>query len=317
MGQGLSGTLNLQTVKPLSFGKRIIAMNARYEMSSVDDLGSNTEDTGNRYNITFIDKFAKDTFGVALGYAHLESPIASQEFGTYGWNRNSRPGVPNGTYATDGLKVFARSGTNKRDGFIGVFQWRPTDNFSSIIDTYYSKFRREETARGHETHIGGYNGGVAPGLNYTTTKIVDNTLVGGVATGVYPLARNNYNDRQDKLSAIGWNNELRYGKWIFVADLSYSKADRQELDLETQAQYRGAGDVPLLDTATYNVATGDFPTATFGLNYADPDRVQVGPTIYGAGYGKVPMVKDELTSYKASASRTLGKFFDNAEVGIN
>jgi iron complex outermembrane receptor protein len=317
VGQGLSGTLDLRTVKPLSFGRRIIALNARYEMSSLDDLGSDAEDDGNRYNITFIDNYANNTFGVALGYAHLESPIAAQEFGTYGWNRNSRPNVPSGTYVTDGLKVFARSGTNTRDGFIGVFQYRPNENFSSVIDAYYSKFRREETARGHETHIGGYNGGVDPGLNYTSTKIVNNTLVGGTATGVYPLARNNYNDREDQLSAIGWNNEFRFEDWILIGDISYSKAEREELNLETQAQYRDAGNLPVLDTANYDLTSGDFPTASFGLNYADPARVQVGPTIYGAGYGKVPMIKDELTSYKVSASRSLGKFFDTIEVGFN
>jgi hypothetical protein len=90
VGQGLSGTLNLQTVKPLSFAKRIIALNARYEVGSIDDLGSDSKHTGNRFSATYIDKFANDKIGVAFGYAHLDSPIASKEFGTYGWNRNSR-----------------------------------------------------------------------------------------------------------------------------------------------------------------------------------------------------------------------------------
>ena len=31
-------------------------------------------------------------------------------------------------------------------------------------------------------------------------------------------------------------------------------------------------------------------------NYADPATVQVGPTIYGAGYSKIPAVTDELKS---------------------
>ncbi len=315
VGQGLSGTLNLQTVQPLSIARRTVAVNGRYETNSLDKLGSDSKHTGNRLSATYIDQFAQNTVGLALGYAHLESPIAAQEFGTYGWNRNTRPGVAAGTYATDGLKVFARSGTNTRDGFIGVLQWRPTAEFSSVIDAYYSKFRREETNRGQETHIGGYNGGNNPGLNYTSARVVNGTLVGGTATGVYPLVRNIYNDRNDKLTAIGWNNQYRYEKWILTGDLSYSKAERNELNLETQAQYRSAAGAAVLDTTTYDL--GGTPRAGSTLNYADPARIQVGPTIYGAGYGKVPKVKDELTSYRVSASRSLDTVVDNVEVGFN
>lgn len=320
VGQGLSGTLNLQTIKPLSFARRTVALNARYEMNSLSDLGSDAKDKGNRLSATYIDQFADKTIGVAIGYAHLESPIASQEYGTYGYNTNGRPGVAAGTRATDGLKTFARSGTNTRDGVIGVVQWRPTTNFSSVLDAYYSKFRREETNRGIETHIGGYSNnesGPTPAMAYTATKIVNGTLVGGTVTGVNPLVRGIYNDRVDKLTAFGWNNEYRTDNWVFVGDLSYSKAERDELNLETQAHYRDAAGAFVYDTVSYDLTSGDFPTATYGRNYADTARVQIGNTIYGAGYGKVPMVEDELTAYKLSASRKLGKIFSNVEFGVN
>lgn len=319
VGQGLSATLNLQTIKPLSFARRTVALNARYEMNSLDNLGSDAKDSGNRLSATYIDQFADKTVGVAIGYAHLESPIASQEYGTYGYNTNGRPGVAAGTRATDGLKTFARSGTNTRDGVIGVFQWRPTANFSSVVDAYYSKFRREETKRGIETHIGGYNNnepGTAPGMAYTSATIVNGTVTGGTVTGVNPLVRGIYNDREDKLTAFGWNNEYRTDNWIFVGDLSYSKAERDELNLETQAHYRDTAGAFAYDTVTYNLA-GSFPTATYGRNYADAARVQIGNTIYGAGYGKVPMVEDELTAYKLTASRKLDKIFSAVEFGIN
>lgn len=317
VGQGLSGTLNLQTVKPLAFGRRAVALNARYETNSLDHLGSDAKHTGNRLSATYIDQFAGKTVGVAFGAAHLDSPIAGQEFGTYGWNTNSRPSVGAGVYATDGLKAFARSGKNTRDGFIGVVEWRPSDAFTSVVDAYYSKFRREETDRGIETHIGGYNGGNNPGLNYTSATVVNNTLVGGTASGLYPLVRGIYNDRTDKLTALGWNNQYRYEKWIFTGDYSYSKAERKELNLETQAQYRDAAGAAVLDTATYSLTGGGFPIEKFGLNYADPARIQVGPTIYGAGYGKVPSVKDELNSYKLAASRGLDTIFSNVDFGFN
>ncbi|HLP01944.1 MAG TPA: TonB-dependent receptor [Opitutaceae bacterium] len=317
VGQGLSGTLDLQTVKPFSFAHRTVAMNARYEMNSLGSLGSDSEDTGYRLSATYIDQFANRTVGVAFGYAHLDSPIASAEYGTYGWNTNSRPGVPAGTYATDGLKVFARSGTNTRDGLVGIVEWRPSDAFTSVIDAYYSKFRHEETNRGLEAHIGGYNGGNNPGLDYTAATVANNTLVGGVATGIYPLARNIYNKRTDELTALGWHGEYRPGDWIFAGDVSYSKAEREELNLETQAQYRGTDGNAVLDTITYDLTGGHFPTIDGTLDYADPARIQVGPTIYGAGYGKVPQIKDELTSYRLAVVRKLTKVLESIEFGAN
>ncbi|MBI3885373.1 MAG: TonB-dependent receptor [Opitutae bacterium] len=320
VGQGLSGTLDLETVKPLSYSRRAIALNVRGEYNSVKNLGSDSKHTGNRYSVTYIDQSADKTMGIAFGYAHLESPIIGQEFGTYGWHNGGISGVPGSARSTDGLKLFARSGTNTRDGFIGVFEYRPTDAFTMVIDAYYSKFRREETARGLETHIGGYNNNEsapAPGMAYSATTISNGILVGGTVTGVNPLVRGIYNDRRDKLTAFGWNGKYRFEKWILVGDASYSRAERNELNLETQAHFRnGAGNFAF-DNATYNLGTGGFPTATFGQNYTDVARVQVGNTIYGAGYGKVPYVKDTLKSYRVSASRGLEKFFDNVEFGLN
>jgi iron complex outermembrane receptor protein len=35
-------------------------------------------------------------------------------------------------------------------------------------------------------------------------------------------------DRKDEVKAIGWNTELKAGDWKTMADLSYSKATRNE-----------------------------------------------------------------------------------------
>jgi iron complex outermembrane recepter protein len=80
IGQGLSGTLDLQTVRPLAFNKRTMAFNVRGERNS---LGSGVDQSanGNRVSATYIDQFANRTLGLALGYAHLDSPILSQEYG--------------------------------------------------------------------------------------------------------------------------------------------------------------------------------------------------------------------------------------------
>ena len=320
VGQGLSGTLDLQTVRPLAFNKRTMAFNLRGERNS---LGSGVDQSanGSRFSAMYIDQFNDRTVGLALGFAHLDSPILADEFGTYGYSTDGRPGLAAGTSNTNGLKTYQRSGKNTRDGFVGVLEFRPNKNWTSTVDGYYSKFKRSETARGIETNLGDYNGGNQPGLNYTATTIDNNTLVGGTATGVYPLVRGLYNKREDTLTSLGWNNKFKFDRATLTGDLSYSKAERNELNLETNAQYVDGAGKPVLDTVTFNLANSGFPTTVYGLNYADPTAIQVGKSIYGAGYGKVPSVNDELKSARLEASIPLSgllpEMFDSLDVGIN
>ncbi len=320
IGQGLSGTLDLQTVRPLAFNKRTMAFNVRGEHNSLGN-GVDHSANGNRVSATYIDQFANRTLGLALGYAHLDSPILAQEFGTYGWSKDGRPTLAAGTSNTNGLKSYARSGKNTRDGLIGVLEWKPTDNWTSVLDGYYSKFKRVETARGIETNLGDYNGGNSPGLAYTSTTIDNGTLIGGTATGVYPLVRGLYNEREDRLAAIAWNNKYRFSNWTLAGDASYSRANRKELNLETNSQYVSAAGKPVLDSVNFDLNTGGFPSAQYGLNYADPDRIFVGSSIYGAGYGKVPMVKDELKSFRLQATIPLDALapdlLSDLDVGVN
>ena len=315
VGQGLSGTLDMQTVRPLSFAKRTMAFNARGERNS---LGSGVDygATGNRFSATYIDQFANRTVGVALGYARLDSPILANEFGGYDWSKDGRPGLAAGTSNNNGLKTYARSGNNQRDGIIGVLEFKPNDRWSSAIDGYYSKFNKVETARGIEANIGNY----PSGMNYTATTIANGMLVGGTATGIYPLVRGLYNERKDTLSALAANSKYRFDNFTLSGDASFSRATRNELNIETQGQYVSAAGKPVLDTVTYSFAGDGFPTTRYGLDYTDPSRIKIGDSIYGAGYGKVPKIKDELSSFKLAAAIPLSAYISalsELNVGVN
>ena len=74
---------------------------------------------------------------------------------------------------------------NKRDGVMGVLEVKPSKTWSSVLDVYSSKFRKEDTANQFEVHIGGYNGGYT-GLNFASASTAGGILTGGTATGVYP-----------------------------------------------------------------------------------------------------------------------------------
>jgi iron complex outermembrane recepter protein len=64
MGQGIAGTIDLQTVRPLSFANRTFSINVRGEKNG---KGTPFPGDGSRFNLAYIDQFADRTVGVALG----------------------------------------------------------------------------------------------------------------------------------------------------------------------------------------------------------------------------------------------------------
>ncbi|HJV01045.1 MAG TPA: TonB-dependent receptor [Burkholderiaceae bacterium] len=321
VGQGLSGTIDMQTVRPLSFGGRTVALNARGEHNSLGSIAGASAN-GNRFSASYIDQFANRTIGIALGFAHLESPILDHETGLYEpWKTDSRPGIPSGTYITDGIKAVATSGTNKRDGFMGVLQYRPNKQWTSILDVYASEFKSEQTNNQLEVNLGGWNGGFTPGLNYINPTFNGNTLAGGTAANVFPLVRGMYNKRKDEIHAAGWSNTIKFKDWSLFADVNYSQAKRDELSLENNLQHNPVTGTQFLDNLGLKFNSGGFPTLTTGLNYSDPSQLYVRNTIYGSGYGKVPHVEDELKGVKLVASLPvpdmMEKLFSGVDVGVN
>lgn len=329
VGQGLSGTLDLQTVRPLSFSKPVAVLNARASQNSLGSAANASAD-GNRISASFIDQFADHTLGIAIGYAHQETPVAEEQTGTYEpWFANPapsavddrhRPGVPTGVYMTDGIKALRRTGVTKRDGLMATVEWKPSEDWVSTLDLFTSKSSQIDTANQFEANLY-YNGDYPcqPACNWNSAVVNgNNTLTGGVLTNVYPLVRGEYNKRNDKIDAIGWNNAFKLGPVALVADVSYSKATRKEVALENNTQLEPSKQ---LDTITLGFPTGTFQTLNPGLNYSDPTKLFLRNSIYGSGYGRSPRVEDELKSFKLTAKipapDAVGSVFSDVDAGFN
>lgn len=321
VGQGLSGTLDIRTVRPLSYDEQVIAVSGRYQRNSLGEAGG-VDPYGNRFNASYIGQFADRTFGVSLGYSHSDTPIQENQVGLYepwqsigdGW----RPGVPAGTFYSDGIKALRRTGNLERDAVMATLQFRPSNAWTSTLDMFHSQAEQVDTANQFEVNLSGYNGGFAPGLNVANPTINGNdTFTGGVASGVYPLVRGMYNEREDEINAIGWSNEFSVGQVRFFADASYSKAKRNETNLENNTQLLPA---PQLDSVALDFRSGGFSQLSPGRDYSNPANLFLSNTIYGSGYGKTPKVEDELTGFKLSASipapAALG-WFSDIDVGVN
>lgn len=300
VGQGLSGTVDLQTVSPLSYGEPVVAVNIRGDMN---ERGDNKE-YGSRFSLSYIDQFADNTVGLALGYARLNNPVQGTQFEAWGYDNG----------ALGGGKLYQIDNDNERDGFVGVLEFKPNDIYSSRLDLFYSKFDKIETKRGME--FGLVYG--PPGQPVSRTNNAEGTAVQATFNNFDPVIRNDYNAAQDDLFAIGWNHKFQLNEaWTLRADISSSSAKRDERILETYAGL--ASGVPG-DTVGITLNPDGYFDFDFGYDYTDPSILRL--TDAGGwgqdGYIKDFEVKDELTALRFDLERTFESgFLSSLEFGAN
>ncbi|MFN3304025.1 MAG: TonB-dependent receptor [Roseateles sp.] len=330
VGQGLSGTIDLQTVRPLNFANRTMAVNLRAEKNSLGRLNPGAaSDKGSRFSFSYIDQFADRTVGVALGYARLDSPNQNNYFRNWGYPQGS--GSIGGTTYNDvrlpgGVQLRNESASQKRNGLMGVVQWKPSKDFETIVDAYHSTYERIALQRGFEAGLAWSGAQLTNPVVEGARQTGPNTYTGGVLTkadyvGVKPVLRHDVNDRDDTITALGWNSKLVLSPAVtLVGDVSWSKAKREESIMELYAG-TGAGGQGATDTFKVSLpAGGGLPTITAGLNYADPALIKlVDSGGWGqAGYVKKPKVEDEIKSARVVAKISNEfAFFSGGEVGLN
>jgi iron complex outermembrane receptor protein len=318
IGQGLAGTIDLQTTRPLEYGKRALVFDVRGIKNGNGDLGAGSTDKQYRASVSYIDQFFDNTLGLTLGFARLDTPTDTKEVGLYDpWHTNDPPpafnyhaGVPTTTWVTDGIKSLASTGLDKRDGSVATLEWKPTGAFTSTLDAYYTTRTWADDRRSIEANLGNYPNKT----NYSNLVTGgDNTLIGATVANLVPLARNFLYTTKDRIFASGWNNKWTPGDWTVAADIGYSRATRDEHDYETQGTYQGG----VTDTGTFYIPNSSAPSFLLNNGYTDPAKVLVGPTIYGAGYSRFPHVVDVLKSVRLDAGHTLSGWFSAVQGGLN
>jgi TonB-dependent receptor len=307
VGQGLSGTVDLQTIKPLSLRERAVSVNVRGEHNSKGSVSAGSPANGSRVSASYIDQFANRTIGVAIGYARQDKPNVSEQFETWDWVDNSKV-VPGSTVKVPkGIKALATTGNQVRDGLMGVLEWRPNKNFSSTVDVYHSRFDQEEIRRGMEIPLQDDPDHVV----FANPTIVNGVMVSGVANNINPVVRNNRLQRNDKLSAIGWNNRFTSGDWVGIIDLSHSKADHKEELVEINAG-RAAR-----QALRFDYGNGTIPNLNLTGSYDDPSQLAIGGQ-FNEGYVNAPNLTDKLNSARASVEyKFAAGMFSSVEVGFN
>lgn len=332
-GQGLAGTVDLQTVRPLTYGRQALAFNYRWEENAKGALNAGSEDTGERYSISYIDQFADGRIGLALGYAHTGSPYQATQFRAWG---PPYPTTGDGNLVLGGAEFRVMSGDLQRDAFMGVVEIQPNDRSRTVIDAYHSTFDNTQLLRGLEAPLWwGGSSGVCPGPTATCRPgpvlqpgfTIENGLVNqGAFDNVKAIVQNYEFAFDAEVNALGFNTQYDLTDALtFIADISWSHAERNFDRYETLAG-TGRNVDGALDTLGFDLRSGDFPRFTTALDYSDPNLIRLtSPQGWGGalapngqdGYLNSPSTEDELTAARFSLEATLDAgIFSGIEAGM-
>jgi iron complex outermembrane recepter protein len=321
IGQGLAGTIDLRTVRPLSHGRRTFAANTFYDWTELPALNAGSERSGWRYSASYIDQLADGKFGLALGYAHADIPGQGEQWNAWGYPNVSAATDPSQPFVLGGAKPFVRSSELKRDGYMAVLEFKPSANVHSTLDLFYSKFKETQLLRGIEIPLWWSSARLRPGFT-----VQDGLITRGTFENVYGVVRNDEVLRKDDVYAVGWNVTLGGNDgWKGAFDVNYSKINRKDTVLET---YSGtaSNQVGTADVMTYALQGSGAAKFTPTINYADPNALRLtspqgwgGDIVQGGqvGYLKSPTAKDELVQVKGSLQYDLPRFFKNVEIGLS
>ncbi len=86
IGQGLVGTVDIRTARPLETGKRVLAFGVKGSLTDLGKLNAGSNDKGYRVNATYIDQFGGDTVGIALTANYVDESYQVQEYNAWGYN---------------------------------------------------------------------------------------------------------------------------------------------------------------------------------------------------------------------------------------
>ena len=137
VGQGLVGTVDIRTVRPLETSKQVLAIGARGSYADLGKLNAGSNDLGYRVNAAFVDQFADDTIGLSLAASYVNEPYQLQEFNAWGYAGAGTDASPS---VIGGSKSFVTSTELKRFGVNGTLQYQAAPTIIVTLDGFYSNF---------------------------------------------------------------------------------------------------------------------------------------------------------------------------------
>ncbi|MCG8527521.1 MAG: TonB-dependent receptor plug domain-containing protein, partial [Opitutales bacterium] len=307
VGQGLAGTINMQTIRPLALDDKLFAANVFYQMVDAGKLNPDSDDTGMRFSVNYADQFMDDKLGIAFGFSSVDQAGQGEQFNAWGY-----PETGNGEFVIGGIKPFVRSSNLERTSYMSVVEYRPNRSFHATLDMFYSDFAETQILRGLEVPFQWSSAQLQPG--YT---VEDGLVTRGVFNNVYMVMRNDNVWRDADIYNVGLN--LRFGDedgWVFEVDLSNSAMERKDNVLETYSGF-ASNQNGIADSVAFEM-TGIGIQLTPTLDYTDANNITLtSPQGWGGnrvpggqvGFFKGPVANDDLRQYKAITYNELDHSF--------
>ncbi len=322
--QGVGGTVDLQTVKPLG-AERTIALNLNYEKNGEDAKNPDFDNDGHRISFNFVDSFLNDRLGVALALASMETPRQEEQFRAWGYadvNLDSDRRDTDAVTASSGDQVlgghdsFVRSAMLERDSIAAVIQFAPSNDLMIQFDALYIDFEENDVRRGLEE--GGAEWGTA---DYNITGIEDGLVTSGYWDSYYSVVRNDARRQKAELKTFGLNVKYDLSEnWVAELDVSTGDVDKNITDVESYSGTGRAGNDgrPASSRSWTMTSKGvmysDHPTLP-SADLTDPDLIRLaGPQAWGNplfgslsqdGFVNEPVFEESLDSLRLQARGTV------------
>jgi len=319
--QGIAGTIDMRTVKPLSKRGRVMSASVYYDWIEYGKLTPGADDTGYRLNFSYVDQSDDGKLGIGLAVSLTSKPFAGKQFQAWGDNY---PTEDRGAFVLGGTKSYVRNNTLDRNGVMLVLEHRPNDLFHQTFDFYASEFEERQYLRGMEIPFYWSSAQLQPGYTVEDGLVTDSTF-----TNVQPVVRNDVFQREARPISVGYNLVIgEKNAWPITFDIGYSQVDRDDQNLETYSGlgFRGAVTAPAVaDTMRVQLRPGKTPIITSTLDYADGSILRLtdpqgwGPdTLPGGGmqgYLKKFSSTDDVLQASLGTSHRMDGFFRNIAFG--
>ncbi|MBQ4854433.1 TonB-dependent receptor [Rhodanobacter sp. B2A1Ga4] len=315
IGQGLAGTVDMHTIRPLEKNGPEAALNAHYIWNDASQLssGPGVSDKGYNLNGVWVNQFADHTLGVTLGLDMESNPSQIQHQAPWGY-----PSDNNGNAVIGGAKNYGISDTMKRRGVLATVQWQPTEWYTGTVDMTYDNFKEVQQAKGMEFPLWWSSAQLQPG-----STVQNGMDVAGTYGNVKPVIRNDYNSTSARVYNFNWDNKFTINEnWTADLDANYSRATRRDINLESYSgtgfASNGATDtlgfVERNDGLLYVNPSLDY---TNGVVLTDPQGWGGGNDVVQAGFINAPHTVDYLANLRLSVERSFSSGpFSSMEFGV-
>lgn len=316
IGQGLTGTVDMHTIRPLEKSGPEAAVNAHYIWNDMSQLssGPGVSDKGYNLNGVWVNQFADHTLGVTLGVDMENNPSQIQHQQPWGY-----PNDNDGNAVIGGAKNFGISDSMKRRGVLATVQWQPNEHYTGTVDLTYDNFKEVQQAKGMEFPLWWSSAQLLPG-----STVQNGMDVAGTYGNVKPVIRNDYNSTSARVYNFNWDNKFTINEnWTADLDANYSRATRRDINLES---YSGTGFTPAngaTDTLGFVERNNGLLYLTPSLDYTngvvltDPQGWGGGNDVVQAGFINAPHTVDYLANLHLAVERSFSSGpFSSMEFGV-